>query len=100
MKISEKHINRIHQLCREYKVKTLSAFGSVVREDFTENSDIDLVVDFEEKDPFLYFDLYYQLKEKLESLFERQVDLIEERGIKNRFFKKELEETKILIYEQ
>ncbi len=98
MKINERNISRIKKLCEENKVKTLSVFGSVTREDFKDDSDIDFIVDFNENDPFKYTDLYYRLKEKLESLLKRQIDLIEERGIKNRFFKKELEETKISIY--
>ena len=44
-------------------------------------------VDFDESDPFKYTDLYFNLKNKLENLYKRQVDLIEERAIKNRFFK-------------
>lgn len=98
MNISEKNINIIRKLCEELGVRTFSAFGSVTREDFTENSDVDFVVDFEEKDPFKYTDLYFQLKEKLEKLLKRQIDLIEERAIRNKFFKKELDETKVLIY--
>ncbi|SHF88310.1 hypothetical protein SAMN05444483_10390 [Salegentibacter echinorum] len=100
MKIDEKNINRIKKLCKQYKVKTFSAFGSVTREDFKSDSDIDFVVDFEENDPFIYTDLYFQLKEKLEKLLKRQIDLIEERGIKNTYFRKELDNTKILIYGQ
>lgn len=100
MKIDDKNINRIKELCKQYKVKTLSAFGSVTREDFTNDSDIDFVVDFEENDPFKYTDLYFQLKEKLEKLLKRQIDLVEERGIKNQFFRKELDDTKVLIYGQ
>ncbi len=98
MKIDEKNISLIKQLCKEYKVRTFSAFGSVTREDFSNDSDIDFVVDFEENDPFKYTDLYFQLKEKLENLFKRQIDLIEERAIKNNFFRKELDRTKVLIY--
>jgi hypothetical protein len=100
MKISDKNISLIKKLCKESKVRTFSAFGSVTREDFNEESDIDFVVDFDEKDPFKYTDLYFQFKENLEKLLKRQIDLIEERGIKNKFFKKELEETKVLIYGQ
>lgn len=100
MHIDDKNINRIKTLCKEHKVKTLSAFGSVIRNDFKSDSDIDLIVDFNENDPFAYSDLYFQLKEKLEALLKRQIDLIEERGIRNRFFKKELDETKIVIYGQ
>ncbi len=81
-------------------MRTFSAFGSVNRDDFNDDSDIDFVVDFNENDPFKYADLYFDLKENLEDLLKRQIDLIEERGIKNRFFKKELDETKVLIYGQ
>ena len=98
MKISDKNIERIKKLCKQYKVRTFSAFGSVTREDFNENSDIDFVVDFEESDPFKYTDLYFQLKEKLEQLLKRQIDLIEERGIKNQIFRQELDNTKTVIY--
>jgi predicted nucleotidyltransferase len=100
MKINDKNINLIRKLCEKYRVRTFSAFGSVTREDFNENSDIDFIVDFNENDPFEYTDLYFQLKENLEKLLNRQIDLIEERGIKNPFFKKELDETKVLIYGQ
>jgi predicted nucleotidyltransferase len=100
MNISEKNIDRIKKLCEKYKVKTFSAFGSVTRDDYNNDSDIDFVVDFEETDPFKYTDLYFQLKENLENLLQRQIDLIEERGIKNQFFRKELDSTKILIYGQ
>ena len=100
MKINDQNIDLIKKLCKEYKVRTFSAFGSVTRDDFSDNSDVDFVVDFDETDPFRYTDLYFQLKEKLEQLFKRQIDLIEERAIKNQYFKKELDETKILIYGQ
>lgn len=100
MKIKDKNINLIKKLCKKYKVRTFYAFGSVIRDDFKDSSDIDFVVDFNEDDPFEYTDLYFQLKENLEKLLKRQIDLIEERGIKNQFFKKELSETKVLIYGQ
>ena len=98
MKIEELKGKELETLCKKNKVKSLFVFGSVTREDFNENSDIDLVVDFDESDPFKYTDLYFNLKNKLENLFKRQVDLIEERAIKNRFFKKELDNTKIKLY--
>lgn len=100
MKINEKNIIRIKELCKQYRVKTLSAFGSVTRNDFDNESDIDFVVDFNENDPFEYTNLYYQLKDNLEKLLKRQIDLIEYRAIKNKYFRKELDETKVLIYGQ
>jgi uncharacterized protein len=98
MKISEKNIALIKQLCKDYRVKSFSVFGSVLTDNFTSHSDIDFVVDFEENDPIKYTDLYFQLKEKLEQLFNRRIDLIEERGIKNSFFKKELNNSKVVLY--
>ena len=98
MKISEKNIERIKQLCEQYKVKNFSVFGSVLTDNFSSESDIDFVVDFEENDPLEYTDLYFQLKDKLEYLLKRQIDLIEERGIKNSFFRKEIDESKVVLY--
>lgn len=98
MKISEKNIERIMQLCKEYRVKNFSVFGSVLTDNFSSDSDIDFVVDFDESDPIKYTDLYFQLKEKLELILKRQIDLIEERGIKNSFFRKEIDESKVVIY--
>ena len=98
MTIQELQTQEINQLCKTNKVKSLFAFGSITREDFNENSDIDLVVDFEEDDPFKYTDLYFSLKNKLEDLFNRQVDLLEERAIKNKFFRQQIDSTKVKIY--
>lgn len=88
----------IKELCKKNKVKSLFAFGSITRADFNEKSDVDLLVDFYENDPFSYTDLYFNLKTKLENLLKRQVDLLEERAIKNTLFKKQLDITKVKIY--
>ena len=98
MHIDNPKIDQIRELCKENRVKTLFVFGSVTRDDFNADSDIDLVVDFEEKDPFIYSDLYLNLKSKLENILNRQVDLLEERAIKNRFFRQQLESTKVPLY--
>jgi predicted nucleotidyltransferase len=98
MKIEEPILFQIKELCKTNKVKTLFAFGSVVRDDYNENSDVDLIVDIDEKDPFKYTDIYFNLKTKLEEILKRQVDLLEERAIKNKFFRNELENTKVMIY--
>lgn len=98
MKIEEFKLKQIQELCKTNKVITLFAFGSVLRADFNENSDVDLVVDIDEKDPFEYTDIYFNLKSKLEDILKLQVDLLEERAIKNKFFRRELENTKVMIY--
>jgi predicted nucleotidyltransferase len=98
MKISEKNIDQIKQLCKEFRVKNFSVFGSVLTDNFSSDSDIDFVVDFYENDPIKYTDLYFELKEKLEQIFNRQIDLIEDRGIRNSFFRKEIDESKVVLY--
>jgi predicted nucleotidyltransferase len=98
MKIEEQKITQIKELCKINKVKSLFAFGSVTRDDFNENSDIDLIVDFNESDPFRYTDLYFSLKSNLEKILNRQVDLLEERAVRNKYFKQQLENTKVKIY--
>jgi hypothetical protein len=98
MNIDEPKIEEIKLLCQQNKVKSLFAFGSVTRQDFNDLSDIDMVVDFDEKDPVKYTDLYFNLKSKLEQILKRQVDLLEERAIRNRLFRQQLESTKVRIY--
>lgn len=98
MKIESFEIEQIKELCKANKVRTLFAFGSVVSDDFNTNSDVDLIVDIDEKDPFIYTDIYFNLKSKLEEILKRHVDLLEERAIKNKFFRRELDNTKVLIY--
>jgi predicted nucleotidyltransferase len=98
MKIEESKLKLIQELCILNKVKSLFAFGSVTRDDFNESSDIDFVVDFDEVDPYKYTDLYFSLKYKLEEVLKRQVDLLEERALKNKIFKQQLDSTKVKIY--
>lgn len=98
MNIEKIKIEQIKELCKTNQVKTLFAFGSVVRDDFNEFSDVDLVIDIDENDPFKYTDIYFNLKSKIEDILKRQVDLLEERAIKNKFFRQELDTTKVMIY--
>jgi predicted nucleotidyltransferase len=98
MHIDERQIDRIQKLCKVNKVKSLFAFGSVTREDFNSSSDIDLIVDIDENDPFKYTDLYFNLKLELEEILNRKIDLLEERAIRNRFFREQLNRTRVKIY--
>lgn len=98
MKILENHIKEILNLCKAHKVKSLYAFGSVLTDKFKNDSDIDLVVDFENLDVLDYGDNYYDLKFSLEKILKRDIDLLEEKAIKNPYFKKVLNQNKVLIY--
>lgn len=88
----------IERLCKENKVRSLFAFGSAARNELREDSDIDLLVDFETDDPYEYTDHYFNLLEQLQQLLKRPIDLLEIRGLKNRLLKEEIDRTKIPLY--
>lgn len=98
MKEISKHIDQIKRLCSLYKVKALFAFGSVTTDKFRPDSDIDFVVDIDEKDPLSYSDSYFNFKFQLEQLLQRQIDLLEQKAIRNPYLKEQIEKTKVLIY--
>ena len=98
MRLIDKNIERITTLCKQYKVRHLFVFGSVLTRKFNKKSDIDLIVDFEELDVYIYADNYFNLKTALENVFNRKVDLLEEKAIRNPYLKQEIDTTKQLIY--
>ena len=92
------YISSLKKLCQVNKVKSLYVFGSVLNDKFNENSDIDLLVDIDSSDPFEYADNYFNLKFSLQELFERLVDLLENKSIKNPFIRQYIDSSKFLIY--
>ena len=90
--------NEINRLCLQNKVKSLYVFGSVMTDQFSEKSDIDLVVDIDSNDPFDYADSYFNLKFALQDLLKRPIDLLENKAIKNPYFLRNLDSSKSLIY--
>ena len=99
MTIIEEHINDINQLCSIHKVKQLYAFGSVLTDKFNKDSDIDLIVNFEPIDIAQYADNYYDLKFSLEGVLQKRVDLLEDKAIKNPYFRQVIDKQRHLIYE-
>ena len=94
----DKYSQEIKNLCLENKVKSLFVFGSVLTDQFTDKSDIDLVVDIDSNDPFDYAENYFNLKFALQDLFRRPIDLLENKAIKNPYFRQNIDQTKSLIY--
>ena len=86
------------ELCQQYKIKSLYLFGSANTEQFDNNSDIDLLVTFGDIDLFDYFDNYMNLKEELEKMFCRKVDLIEAKTVRNPVLLRSIDRNKTLIY--
>jgi uncharacterized protein len=94
----EKYISEIKNLCQQNKVKNLYVFGSVLTDRFTDNSDIDLIVDIDSNDPLDYADSYFNLKFALEDLLKRQIDLLENKTIKNPYLRDSIDNSKTLLY--
>lgn len=70
----------------------------MTRDELKPNSDIDLVVDIDSNDPIAYSDDYFGLKFQLEQLLNRNVDLLEQRAIKNQYLKQNIENSRVLVY--
>ena len=98
MNLISQNIEFINALCKSHKVKSLYAFGSVLTDKFNDQSDIDLIVNFNDVKLLDYADNYFDLKFSLEDTLKRSVDLLEEKAIKNPYFKKAIEKDMQLIY--
>ena len=72
----------IEAFCFRWKIQELSLFGSVLRPDFNENSDIDFLVTFYPDARPTLFDLV-RMQDELEALLNRKVDLVSRRGIES-----------------
>jgi predicted nucleotidyltransferase len=98
MNLVDLNIDILRELCKKHKVKKLFVIGSVLTNNFKNNSDIDFVVDFEEVDLYNYADNYFDLKDALENLFHRDVDMLEDKAINNPYLRQSIDSTKQLIY--
>ena len=95
----DQHRNELSELCRRYRVQSLSLFGSATRDDFDPaRSDYDFLVDFAALQPGQYAYAYFGLLEGLEQLLGRPVDLVVSSAIKNPYFRQSVEQTKALLY--
>ena len=93
------YINDINELCRLHKVKTLFVFGSVITDSFRPDSDIDFLVDINSSDPIDYAENYFDLKFKLEDLLKKPIDLLEQKGLRNRHLIQNINSNKRILYE-
>jgi len=94
----EDNLEEIGRLCRLHGVRKLEVFGSILREDFDpERSDVDVLVEFEPQAANSFAN-FLQLKEALEDLFARRVDLVELRAIRNRRLRHYIEQSKSPVY--
>ena len=96
----ERNLNKIMDTCQRFHVKSLYLFGSALNKNFTSDSDIDFIVEYDRDDKgmppeeFDYFDMLFALEE----ITGRKVDLVVAHGIRNKYFKQAVEREKKLLY--
>jgi predicted nucleotidyltransferase len=97
----EEQKDAVAELCRRFRVQRLFLFGSATSERFCEaSSDLDFLVEMEDRQPTgAYADRYLGLAEALEKLFGRRVDLVTAQAIRNPFLRRQVEESRELLYE-
>lgn len=88
----------IAKISKQYEVKQLFVFGSITRNDFRENSDIDFLVEFNNFESNHFVDNFFNFKYELEQLLNRKVDLIEIDSIHNTYLLSNINENKVLLY--
>lgn len=99
LKLNPNQQNQLESICKKHFVANLFLFGSAVSTSFSASSDLDFAVLFSENlSPLEHGEAFFDLKDDLERLFLRKVDLVSYRVVKNPVFKKELDDTKVLLY--
>lgn len=98
MLLTKKDIEEISKKCQLYLVRNLFLFGSAATESYNSDSDIDLLVDFKDMPPEHYFEYYFNLRDFLQDYFRRNIDLLENKALKNPYLIEEINKNKVLIY--
>ncbi len=89
--------DRIAEFCRKWRVTEFSLFGSVLRDDFSPASDVDILVRLADDATRSLFD-WVDMIDELRRLFGRDVDLVEASGLRNPFRRQEILSTREVIY--
>ena len=84
-------------LCKKYSINELSIFGSSIRDDFTKNSDIDILVSFNKDSGITLFDIM-NLEKEFSLLLNRKVDIVEKEALKNPIRKDKILSSREVIY--
>ena len=90
-------LHQIEAFCKRWKVREFSLFGSVLRDDFRPDSDVDVLLSFEPNDPWSYWD-WPEILDDLVAIFGRKVDLVEKEALKNPYRRSEILRTRQVVY--
>jgi len=88
---------QIAEFCRKWQITEFALFGSVLRDDFGPDSDVDVLVSFAADDPWSLLDIVSMIDE-LKVIFGRDVDLVEKGAIRNPFRRHSILTTKEIVY--
>jgi predicted nucleotidyltransferase len=89
--------NDVVSLCKKYYIIEMSIFGSSIRDDFTEDSDIDILVSFEQNSEITLFEII-ELEKEFSRIINREVDIVEKESLKNPIRKNKILSTREIIY--
>jgi predicted nucleotidyltransferase len=93
------NLDRIAELCREYRIRKLDLFGSAATSAFDpETSDVDVIADLGEYEPGVAR-RFFRFADALEELLGRDVDVLTEPMIKNPYFRYAVEKQRVNLYE-
>ena len=93
------NINAIKDICKKHHVKEMAVFGSVTKNYFTEKSDIDVLIEFQDDIKFEDYSMnYFSFEESLKSLLKKEIDLVTKRFIENPYFLESIKQNKETIY--
>ena len=90
--------SKTDDFCRRWQITQLGLFGSFLRNDFSRESDIDILVSFTPDSSWSLFDLV-DMQDELAEIFGRKVDLVEREALRNPFRRREILKNLELIYE-
>lgn len=98
-KIIENKKEEFIELFKNNSVFDAYLFGSVITDEFTADSDIDFIINFEQiADPIELGEKWWNIYYGLKAIFQRKIDIVNESTLTNPYFVKELNKTKIKIY--
>jgi len=97
-KIITEKLDKLKTLCKLYNVKTMYVFGSACTAKFSDRSDIDFLISFEDIPFDQYTDNYFDLHYKLQDLFGKDIDLLTDKSLSNPYFIQNINKSKQLIY--
>ncbi len=89
----------VRQLCERWQIERLSLFGSVLRDDFGTDSDIDVLVNLRDDAAWSLWD-WIEMNEEMQQLFGREVDVFDESGLTNPFRRQRILDTREIVHDR